>query len=92
MSTIQNPKRFAFVCLCLAAFVCAILLSYVGAARAAYTHFTQPHPRSFRDVICDPPNTACSCTGSKIVKCCSPGTSCYCDDSTNPATPTCNYN
>ncbi len=37
MSTIQNPKRFLFVCATLIPFIGLSLFSFVGPVRAAYS-------------------------------------------------------
>jgi hypothetical protein len=86
MSPIQNPKRFAFVCLCLAVFVCLVLFSYVGTARVAYAYFTESHPTSSRP-LCPTGTMACNCQGGDgTVVCCPTDSPCNCAD---PNHPTC---
>jgi hypothetical protein len=84
MSTVQNPKRFLFVCATLTLFVGLSLVSFAGPVRAAYTYLTQPRPTSFGDFICDPPMFACSCPNNSVA-CCSAGQSGYCDPITGNA-------
>jgi hypothetical protein len=77
MSTVQNPKRFLFVCATLILFVGLSLVSFAGPVRAAYTYFTEPCPTRFGGFICNPPASACSCEDGSVT-CCDQSEECSC--------------